>query len=95
MLSSLPCPSASSSPADSQITATNAVKTFTDFEYWPNGHPGLDRKRIEKTVKIQVIVGKKTKGRSGIQPGKTPMSYERFVDLSIWDDAMALVKKTN
>lgn len=74
--------------------ATNAVKTFTDFEYWPNGHPGLDRKRIEKTVKIQAIVGKKTKGKSGIQPGKTPMSYERFVDLSIWNDAMALVKKT-
>jgi len=74
--------------------ATNAVKTFTEFGYWPNGHPGLDRKRIEKTVKIQAIVGKKTKGKSGIKPGKTPMSYERFVDLSIWKDAQALVNKS-
>jgi len=74
--------------------ATNAVKVFTDFGYWPNGHNGLDRKRIEKTVKIQEIVGKKSKGKSGIQPGKTPVSYERFTDVTIWNDAMALVNKS-
>lgn len=74
--------------------ATNAVKVFTDFGYWPNGNPGLDRKRIEKTVSIQVAVGKRTKGKGGIQPGKTPVSYEKLVDLSIWNDAMALVKKS-
>ena len=74
--------------------ATNAVKAFTAFKYWPNGYPGLDRKRIEKTVKIQAIVGKKTKGRSGIKPGKKPASYGRLVDLSIWKDANALVKKS-
>jgi NitT/TauT family transport system substrate-binding protein len=74
--------------------ATAAVKVFTDFGYWPNGHSGLDQKRFEKTVKIQAIVGKKTKGKSGIKPGKTPVSYEQFADLSIWNDAMALVKKS-
>lgn len=74
--------------------ATNAVKMFTEFEFWPNGHPGLDRKRFEKTVQIQVIVGKKTKGKGGIKPEAKPVSYERFADLSIWNDAMALVKKS-
>jgi len=74
--------------------ATNAVKEFVAFEYWPNGHAGLDQKRIEKTVQIQEIVGKKTNGKSGIQPGKTPATYERLTDLSIWNDAMALVKKS-
>ncbi|NJD36142.1 MAG: ABC transporter substrate-binding protein [Betaproteobacteria bacterium] len=74
--------------------ATNAVKMFTEFGYWSNGNPGLDRKRFEKTVQIQEIVGKKTKGKSGIQPGKKPVSYERFADLSIWKDAMALADKS-
>jgi ABC-type nitrate/sulfonate/bicarbonate transport system substrate-binding protein len=74
--------------------AANAVKDFVAFEYWPNGHPGLDRKRIEKTIQIQAMVGKKTNGKSGIQPGKTPVTYERITDLSIWNDAMALVKKS-
>lgn len=74
--------------------ATNAVKDFVAFEYWPNGHAGLDRKRIEKTVQVQEMVGKKSNGKSGIQPGKKPVSYERITDLSIWNDAVALVKKT-
>ncbi len=74
--------------------ATNAVKVFTEFGFWPNGDSGLDRKRFEKTVQIQVMVGKKTKGKGGIKPGATPVSYERFTDLSIWNDAMALVKKS-
>lgn len=74
--------------------ATNAVKMFVKFDYWPLGNPGLDEKRIDKTIKIQEIVGKKTKGKSGIQPGKTPATYSRMVDLSIWKDAMALVDKS-
>jgi NitT/TauT family transport system substrate-binding protein len=74
--------------------ATNAAKVYKEFEFWPDGRHGLDRKRIERTVKIQEIVGKKTQGKSGIQPDKTPVSYERFADVSIWDDAMALVKKS-
>jgi NitT/TauT family transport system substrate-binding protein len=74
--------------------ATNAVKMFTEFGYWPNGHAGLDQKRIEKTVKIQEIVGQKSKGKSGIQPGKTPVTYEQLVDMSIYSDAIALLKKS-
>jgi len=73
--------------------ATNAVKVFTDFGFWPNGHAGLDQKRFQKTVDIQVMVGKKSQGKGGIKPEATPVTYERFADLSIWNDAMALVKK--
>lgn len=74
--------------------ATNAVKVFTEFGFWPNGHSGLDRKRFDKTVQIQVMVGQKTKGKGGIKPDATPVSYDRFADLSIWNDAMALVNKS-
>ena len=40
------------------------------------------------------IVGKKTKGKSGIKPGKTPVSYEQLIDTTLWTEAMALVKKS-
>lgn len=77
----------------SKEDAMTAVKTFTDFGYWARGHNGLNKKRIAKTVKIQAIVGKKTKGKGGIKPGKKPVAFEQLVDVSLWDDAMALVKK--
>jgi len=74
--------------------ATNAVKVYTEFGFWPNGESGLDQKRFDKTVQIQVMVGKKTKGKGGIKPDATPVSYDRFADVSIWNDAMALVNKS-
>ena len=74
--------------------ARNAVKVFTEFNYWPRTTNGLNRKRIARTIKIQSIVGKKTKGKSGIKPGKTPVSYEQLIDTTLWTDAMALVKKS-
>ena len=74
--------------------ARNAVKVFTDFNYWPKTTNGLNRKRIARTVKIQSIVGKKTKGKSGIKPGKTPVSYEQLIDTTLWTEAMALVRKS-
>ena len=74
--------------------ALSAVKVFTAFNYWPNGHNGLNKKRIARTIKIQSIVGKKTKGKSGIKPGKTPVSFGQLTDVTVWNDAMALVKKS-
>jgi len=32
------------------------------------------------------------KDLGGIKPGKTPVSYDRLVDRTIWKDASALVK---
>ena len=73
--------------------AKNAVKIFTDFNYWPNGHIGLDAKRLAKTIKIQVIVGKKSKGKGGIKPGKKPVSISALTDASIFAQAITLVNK--
>jgi NitT/TauT family transport system substrate-binding protein len=73
--------------------ATSAVKVFTEFNYWPRGTNGLNKKRIARTVKIQAIVGKKTKGKSGIKPGKKPVSFDQLTDVSVWIDAAKLAGK--
>lgn len=73
--------------------ATSAVKVFTDFNYWPRGTNGLNKKRIAKTVKIQAIVGKKTKGKSGIKPGKKPVGFDQLTDVSVWADAAKIAGK--
>lgn len=68
----------------------SALNAYNKMEFWPNGHAGLGKSRIEKAVGNQVRVGKITKGRGGIKPDKTPVSYEKMVDLSIWSDASKL-----
>jgi len=47
---------------------------------------------LAKTIKIQAIVGKKTKGKAGIKPGKTPVKFSELVDGSLYKEAMKLVK---
>lgn len=74
--------------------AKNALKAYNKLEFWPNGHDGLNAKRIAKTIKIQVIIGKKSKGRGGINPKKTPTSFARVTDASLWSEALALTKKS-
>lgn len=73
--------------------AKNAVKMFTAFNYWPRGNNGLNKKRIARTIKIQVIVGKRTKGKGGINPAKTPVSFDQLTDTSVWKEASALANK--
>jgi NitT/TauT family transport system substrate-binding protein len=75
--------------------AQRAVKIFTGFNYWPNGHIGLDAKRIAKTIKIQAIVGKKSKGKGGIKPGKKPVSISELTDSSVFAEAISIVNKRN
>ncbi len=70
-----------------------ALEIFTAMDYWPRTTAGLDQKRIKRAVAIQTGVGKRTKGKSGINPKKTPASYDRLTDLSVFKDAMALTKK--
>lgn len=73
--------------------ATNAVKAFVDFKYWTKDGNGLNEKRINKTVKIQAIIGKRTKGKAGINPAKKPVSFADLTDASLYKEAMALVNK--
>lgn len=68
------------SPADAKAALANYVK----MEFWPKGH-GLDKANIEQIIADQKAVG-------GIRPDKTPVAYDRFVDLSVYEDALKLVK---
>lgn len=69
-----------------------SLKAYNKMEFWPNGHAGLNKSRIEKAVQNQVRVGKRTKGRGGIKPNKKPVTYDEMVDLSIWKDAAKMMK---
>jgi len=55
------------------------------IEFWPAGSDGLARANIENVVKVEKQLG-------GIKPDKTPVTYERLVDGTVWKDANALVK---
>ena len=79
------------SPEDS----IKALELFTNLNYWPKNTAGLDQKRIEKAIAIQTGVGKRTKGKAGINPAKTPVAYGDLTDNSIVQDALALIAKTN
>ncbi len=78
-------------PEDAKV----ALKIFTDLEYWPRNHAGLDKTRIDKAIAIQTGVGKRTKGKAGINPEKTPVSHADLTDLSIVEDALKLIAATN
>ena len=66
--------------------ATKALKVYLDMEFWPRDKDGLTRNNIEVVTKVQKAVG-------NIKDDKTPATYERLVDPTIWRDAYALVNK--
>jgi NitT/TauT family transport system substrate-binding protein len=72
-----------------------ALKIFTALNYWPRNTAGLDKGRIDKAIAIQTGVGKRTKGKAGINPEKTPVTHAELTDPSIVEDALALIAKTN
>jgi ABC-type nitrate/sulfonate/bicarbonate transport system substrate-binding protein len=78
-------------PEDAKL----ALKLFTALNYWPRNAAGLDKKRIDRAIAIQTGVGKRTKGKAGINPKKGPVSHADLTDLSIVQDALALIKKAN
>ncbi|MBT4118614.1 MAG: ABC transporter substrate-binding protein [Rhodospirillaceae bacterium] len=72
-----------------------ALKIFTDLKFWPRNHAGLSKKRIGKAVAIQTGVGKRTKGKAGINPKKKPATHAQLTDMSIVADALKMMKKMN
>lgn len=68
-----------------QAVAKATIKPLVDIDYWPVGDDGLDRKRLESLITVMKKVG-------GIQADKTPVTYDRLVDESVWKDAVAMVK---
>jgi ABC-type nitrate/sulfonate/bicarbonate transport system substrate-binding protein len=61
-----------------------SIASYNELEQWPNGTDGLQRDKIEAVIATQVRLG-------GIKAGTTPVTYEQFVDESLWADAMKLV----
>lgn len=66
--------------------AKNALGFLNPIGYWPDKDDGLDQKKLEAVIATMVKVG-------NIRPGKTPVSYDRLVDRSIWRDAAAMLDK--
>ncbi len=63
-----------------------SLRAYNELELWPNGTDGLPRNKIEAVIQTQEAIG-------GIKSGNTPVAYGDFVDASLWQDAMKLVKK--
>lgn len=66
--------------------AKTALAAFNAIGAWPTNDDGLDKAKLQYMIDNQVKIG-------GIQPGKTPVTYDRLVDRSVWHDAEALVDK--
>ena len=65
--------------------AKETLPRFAKISFWPVGNDGLSQKKLDAVVATEKEIG-------GIKPGKTPVTYDRLVDRSIWKDASALVK---
>ncbi len=67
-----------------QSVAKIAIGRYNAMEFWANDHDGLARPKIEAVVGIQQRTG-------GIREGRTPATYDRLIDRSLWQDALKLV----
>lgn len=63
-----------------------ALHLFNGIGFWEIKDDGLDKKKLEAVVEDQAKVG-------NIKQGKTPPSYERLVDRTVWRDAEAMIQK--
>jgi NitT/TauT family transport system substrate-binding protein len=61
-----------------------ALKLFNGIGFWDTKDDGLDRAKIEAVIEDQVKTG-------NVKEGKTPPSYERLVDRTVWRDAAAMI----
>jgi ABC-type nitrate/sulfonate/bicarbonate transport system substrate-binding protein len=61
-----------------------SITSYNELEQWPNGTDGLQRDKIDAVIATQIRLG-------GIKAGTAPVTYEQFVDESLWKDAMKLV----
>jgi NitT/TauT family transport system substrate-binding protein len=65
--------------------AKYAVTEYLKIEFWPKDSAGLDQKKLEAVIAVQKRVG-------AIRPDATPVTYDRLVDTTLWQDAVKLVK---
>ena len=62
-----------------------ALKEFLAIDFWAAKDDGLPRNKIDAVAALMKKIG-------AIKPDKEPVTYEQFVDQSIWKDANAMVK---
>jgi hypothetical protein len=62
-----------------------ALKEFLNIDFWAAKDDGLPQKKIEAVSALMKKIG-------SIQPDKEAVSYDKFVDASVWKDANAMVK---
>ncbi|MGB6350542.1 MAG: ABC transporter substrate-binding protein [Pseudolabrys sp.] len=62
-----------------------ALKAFLDIDFWAAKDDGMPRGKIEAVAALMKKIG-------SINPDKEPVSYDKFVDPSVWKDANAMVK---
>jgi ABC-type nitrate/sulfonate/bicarbonate transport system substrate-binding protein len=62
-----------------------ALKAFLDINFWAAKDDGMPRNKIEAVAALMKKIG-------SIKPDKEPVSYDKFVDASVWKDANAMVK---
>src|SRR5262249_27393734 len=63
-----------------------ALKEVRGIDLGRPNTAGPDRHKLEATIALMKKIG-------GIQPGKDVIAYDKLVDLSVWRDAVALLKK--
>jgi ABC-type nitrate/sulfonate/bicarbonate transport system substrate-binding protein len=62
-----------------------ALKAYLDMNFWAAKDDGMPRDKIEAVAALMKKIG-------SIKPDKEPVSYDKFVDASVWKDANAMVK---
>ena len=62
-----------------------ALKAYLDINFWAAKDDGMPRNKIEAVAALMKKIG-------SIKPDKEPVSYDAFVDGSVWKDANAMVK---
>jgi NitT/TauT family transport system substrate-binding protein len=62
-----------------------ALQEFLKINFWAVKDDGMPKDKIDAVAALMKKIG-------SIQPGKEPVTYEQFVDPSVWKDANAMVK---
>jgi NitT/TauT family transport system substrate-binding protein len=62
-----------------------ALQEFLKIDFWAVKDDGMPKDKIDAVSQLMKKIG-------SLQPGKEPVTYEQFVDPSVWKDANAMVK---
>lgn len=62
-----------------------ALKKFLDIDFWAVKDDGMPKDKIEAVAALMKKIG-------SIKADKEPVSYDKFVDGTVWKDASAMVK---